>query len=190
MKTTQITMNTIRISFYILVLTAVISCEKVYTGPGYVVHSDKQAMDFAWRSFDTNDYSQARKMANVGLNINPESSDACTLLGLIDMREGNYTQAVSWIEKSLVIARKDTVKYNIPVTLINLGFAYLGVKAYDKAQQVFYESFNTKSYSASILGLAISEYKRSDLERALDVLKSITDESQFRYQAKNLLKLH
>ncbi|MEK6743773.1 MAG: hypothetical protein AABZ15_09190 [Nitrospirota bacterium] len=190
MKTTLSTIWTLGFLLPILALTAVISCHKVHTGPGYVVHNDKEAMDFAWRWFENNDYDVARKMANVALDINPESSDACTLLGLIDMRGSNYTQAVSWFEKSLVIAHKDTVKYNVPVTLNNLGFAYLGIKAYDKAQGVFYESFNIQSYPASVLGLAISQYKSHDFEKAKNVLKSVLDTANFRSNATNLLKYY
>ena len=190
MKNTLNTINALGILLNILVLTTVISCHKVYTGPGYVVHNDKEAMDFAWRWFENNEYDVARKMANVALDINPESSDACTLLGLIDMRNSNYTQAVSWLEKALVLARKDTVNYNMTVTLNNLGFAYISIKRYDNARDVFYESFNIKSDSASVLGIAISEYKRHDFEKARDVLKSIVDASEFSSQASNLLKFY
>jgi tetratricopeptide (TPR) repeat protein len=104
------------------------------------------------------------------------------------MRLGYYRESVSLLEKSLDLSRKRTAMYSNRITLNNLGYAYISIKAYDKAHKVFYEAYNEKSNPASALGLAISAYNLHDFEEAKDVLKSFLETPNFRSNATKTLK--
>ncbi len=65
-------------------------CETLYTGKGFVVHDDNEAMDIAWAWFKEKKYDTAQNTAKLALNINPENIDAYNLLGIISLRKNDF----------------------------------------------------------------------------------------------------
>lgn len=175
------------LSVSLLLLFALCGCETLYTGPGYVVHDDAEAMRFAWISFNQGYYPNAEKMANVALGIKPEQEDPYTLLGLSELRINSLKMAIDYLRKADEFKKNEDGAHR-GNTLNNLGFAYFRDQQYAKAIEVFEESNQVEPSNIANFGLAICFYKQDNPNAAKERIDLFKDNPRAVNAARSALK--
>lgn len=145
-------------------------CETIHTGPGYVVHDDKQSMDFAWVWYKEGNLVEAKKMSLVALNLNPESIDALTLLGLVDLKQGNFDTSIEYLEK----AKGLVISNSLPdgdYTYCKLGLAYYHKNEFEKALEAFNDAKKVRDAYGTEAEISITLWKLDRKQEAVESLK-------------------
>jgi tetratricopeptide (TPR) repeat protein len=162
-------------------------CQTLHVGPGYVVHDEQEAMNFAWFWFKNENYAQAVKMANVALEISPASEDAYTLLGLAELRMKSLNKAIEYLHKADEI-KKSVDNSHRGNTLNNLGFALIKDKQYSVALRVFEESNMTQPSYIADFGIAMCLLNLGEKDKAEQLVVHLKDSPKALEVARKALK--
>lgn len=156
----------------ILFLFFSVGCEHVYQGSGYVVHNDRESMDFAWGWYDKNNYDRAIEMSETALKINPESIDALTLIALIQIKRNQLDTSIATLEKAKEISERK----NLPdrdYIYCKLGIAYFKKNEFSNALSVFEEAKKSRKDAYGVESqIAMTYWMLGDKDRAIEAMKS------------------
>lgn len=177
------------ILFFLLIsqIPIVGGCETLYTGKGYSVHNDKEAMDFAWVWFNQKDYESASHSANLALSINSENIDAHNLLGIILLKKNDSEKGVEYLEKANNLVKKLNTPHPEHI-LNNLGYAYYNNNQYEKAIEVFEKAFRINRNWISNFGVALSLYNLGNKTEAMKKIQYCENEPDFKNKANEILE--
>ncbi|MBF0593331.1 MAG: tetratricopeptide repeat protein [Candidatus Omnitrophica bacterium] len=149
----------------ILILTC-FCCETLYADSSYVVHDDKQAMDFAWFWYDRRNFKTAREMALVAMKLNADNVDAYNLLGLIELKDNFFNKSISYLEVGKELIKRKSLPHG-DFILCKLGIAYFKNNEYEKAATVFNEAINITESWQPEFGAALSLWNLNDKKSAI-----------------------
>ncbi len=148
-----------------MVMLTNIGCETLHAGPGYVVHDDKQAMDFAWFWYNHKNYKTATEMAQEAIKINPDNIDAYNLLGLIELKGGSLEKSISYLENGRDLINQKSLPHG-DFILCKLGVVYLKNSEYEKALRSFDDAITISDSWQPEFGAALSLWKLNDKDTA------------------------
>ncbi|MCB9771319.1 MAG: tetratricopeptide repeat protein [Candidatus Omnitrophica bacterium] len=160
------------ILFCSLILTINAGCETMYRGPGYAVHNDKQAMDFAWVFYDQKNYDKAEQIAKVALQINSVNIDAYNLLGLIELKRGSLKESMDYLEKGKRIIVQNKMA-NGDYILCKLGIVYLKDGQLSQALDAFQQAIEIRSSWQAQLGVALALWELGETNKAIEAISRI-----------------
>ncbi len=157
-----------KVFLLVLISLTIISCNS--TKNKFSINNKEQARLLKERAlilYKAGELPGAYKEALIANKIDPKDPEIYNLLGLIELKQKNYKEALIYFKNAIKIDK------NYSESLNNIGSIYLIEGKIDKAIQYFKKALNNPLYQNNYIAftnLAYAFYLKGDHNKALDYL--------------------
>jgi len=120
------------------------------------------------------DYDHAIATFQLVYKLSPSKSEAAWGLSVVNRREGNWDECITWVERALTLDPRNGELVS------NAGWIYEMLRQFPKALQLYDRALDIVTHDPDLISFEASVYQaQGDLEKAAKLLSDVTPDTPF-----------